>query len=431
VVAVCRSIHREGWVPQVVRKTRELERAAQAVRSAVEALASGGLVVVADDHERENEGDLIAAGALITADAVAFMVRHTTGILCAPMPAARARELGLGDMVPENTDPHGTAFTITVDHGSCGTGVSAQDRALTLQALADPAAGASEFTRPGHIFPLKAREGGVLTRPGHTEAAVDLLHRTDLPPVAVISEIIDEDGDMARGDTLKRFAAEHGLPFLTIADLIKVRDAERAEVRRVATAALPTVFGDFQAAAYRTCDGAEHLAIVLGDVAAQGVSEDGVLVRVHSECLTGDIIGSLRCDCGAQLEHALAAISREGCGAVIYLRGHEGRGIGLANKITAYSLQEDGLDTVDANVVQGLPVDARDYGHAAGILADLGVHNVRLISNNPAKSVALREHGLSVVEQVTVPYAENPHNVRYLRAKENRMGHQKFDTVAM
>ena len=230
---------------------------------------------------------------------------------------------------------------------------------------------------------------------------------------------------------LRSFAAEHGLPFLTIADLIKVRDAERAEVRRVATAALPTVFGDFQAAAYRTCDGAEHLAIVLGDVAAQGVSEDGVLVRVHSECLTGDIIGSLRCDCGAQLEHALAAISREGCGAVIYLRGHEGRGIGLANKITAYSLQEDGLDTVDANVVQGLPVDARDYGHAAGILADLGVHNVRLISNNPAKSVALREHGLSVVEQVTVPYAENPHNVRYLRAKENRMGHQKLDTVAM
>ncbi|RTL66002.1 MAG: GTP cyclohydrolase II [Pseudonocardiaceae bacterium] len=408
-----------------------MERATQAVSSAVEALASGGLVVVADDHDRENEGDLIGAAALMSTDTVAFMVRHTTGILCAPMPAARARDLRLGDMVPSNTDPHGTAFTITVDHDSCGTGVSAQDRALTLRALADPAAGAADFTRPGHIFPLKAREGGVLTRRGHTEAAVDLLCRTDLPPVAVISEIVDEDGGMARGETLKRFAAQHGLPFLTIADLVTVRDAERAEVQRVASAALPTVFGAFQATAYRTSDGGEHLAIVLGDVAAQGASDDGVLVRVHSECLTGDIIGSLRCDCGAQLEHALAAIAREGCGAIIYLRGHEGRGIGLANKITAYSLQDDGLDTVDANVAQGLPVDGRDYGHAASILADLGVHNVRLISNNPAKSIALRAHGLFVAEHVRVPYAENPYNVRYLRAKENRMGHQKFDTVAM
>ncbi|GHF83621.1 3,4-dihydroxy 2-butanone 4-phosphate synthase/GTP cyclohydrolase II [Amycolatopsis bartoniae] len=327
-------------------------------------------------------------------------------------------------MVGDNSESHATAFTVTTDHVDSGTGVSAADRARTVRALADPATRPADLRRPGHIFPLQARDGGVLARAGHTEAAIDLMKLTGRVPAAVIGEIVAPDGSMSRGAQLRAFAEEHGLPILAIADLVRFRRVTERLVERVATAALPTVFGDFRAVAYRsTLDGAEHLAIVRGDVAAAGRSAAGALVRVHSECLTGDLIGSLRCDCGAQLEHALRAVSDEGCGAIVYLRGHEGRGIGLAHKIRAYALQEKGLDTVEANLVQGLPVDSRGYDTGAQILADLGIRRLRLITNNPAKFRGLHDHGLEVVERVAVPFAENPCNLRYLRTKQERMGH--------
>jgi 3,4-dihydroxy 2-butanone 4-phosphate synthase/GTP cyclohydrolase II len=340
------------------------------------------------------------------------------------MPAQRADALRLPLMVAENTDAHGTAFTVTVDHASTGTGVSAADRAATLRALADPATHADQLRRPGHVFPLRAREGGVLVRAGHTEAAVDLLRLAGQHPVAVIGEIVAPDGSMARGRVLRAFAAEHGLPVLAIADLVRYRRATERFVEHVATSAMPTVFGDFRAVAYRsTIDGTEHLALVHGDAAAAGRSARGALVRVHSECLTGDIIGSLRCDCGAQLEQAMRAIAAEGAGAVVYLRGHEGRGIGLAHKIRAYALQESGLDTVDANTAQGLPVDSRSYGTGAQILADLGITRLRLITNNPAKYGGLDGYGLHILDRVGLPATPGPHNLRYLRTKQDRMGH--------
>ncbi|GAA3249927.1 bifunctional 3,4-dihydroxy-2-butanone-4-phosphate synthase/GTP cyclohydrolase II [Pseudonocardia petroleophila] len=397
----------------------------RAVQHAVAALAAGGMVVVVDDADREDEGDLVVAAATVTPEQVAFVVRHTTGILCAPMTAERAELLRLPQMVADNADAHGTAFTVTVDHVDAGTGVSAADRARTLRALADPATAHHDLRRPGHVFPLRARDGGVLVRAGHTEAAVDLLRLAGQEPVAVIGEIVAPDGSMSRGAPLRAFAAEHGLPVLAIADLVRYRRATERLVEHVATSSMPTVFGDFRAVAYRsTLDGTEHLALVLGDLAEAGNSDRGALVRVHSECLTGDILGSLRCDCGAQLEQALRAIADEGCGAVVYLRGHEGRGIGLAHKIRAYALQEQGLDTVDANTAQGLPVDSRSYGTGARILADLGVRRLRLITNNPAKYGGLDGHGLQVVGRVALPSAENPHNVRYLRTKQDRMGHR-------
>lgn len=327
------------------------------------------MVVVVDDADREDEGDLILPAASATAEQIAFLVRHTTGILCAPMPGARADELRLPQMVADNTDAHGTAFTVT-------------------------------------------------------EAAVDLVTLAGVTPVAVIGEIVAPDGSMSRGEQLRAFAAEHGLPMLAIADLVRYRRATERLVEPVATAAMPTVFGDFRAVAYRSAlDNAEHLALVLGDVASAGRSPEGALVRVHSECLTGDILGSLRCDCGAQLEQALRAIATEGRGAVIYLRGHEGRGIGLAHKIRAYALQEQGLDTVDANIAQGLPVDSRTYGTGAQILADLGIQRLRLITNIPAKYGGLDGHGLRVVDRVGLPTTPTAHNVRYLRTKQERMGH--------
>ncbi|MBW0111849.1 bifunctional 3,4-dihydroxy-2-butanone-4-phosphate synthase/GTP cyclohydrolase II [Pseudonocardia sp. KRD-182] len=395
-----------------------------AVQRAVAALAAGRMVVVVDDADREDEGDLVLAAATATAEQVAFVVRHTTRIVCAPMTAERVEALHLPQMVADNTDAHGTAFTVTVDHLDSGTGVSAADRARTLRALADPATRPGELRRPGHVFPLRARAGGVLERAGHTEAAVDLMVLAGQVPVAVIGEIVAPDGSMARSEGLRAFAAEHDLPVLAVADLVRHRRATEQLVEHVATSAMPTVFGDFRAVAYRSAiDGTEHLAIVLGDVAAAGATERGALIRVHSECLTGDILGSLRCDCGAQLEQALRAIADEGCGAVVYLRGHEGRGIGLAHKIRAYALQEEGLDTVDANTAQGLPVDSRSYGTGAQILTDLGVRRIRLITNNPAKYGGLGGHGLEIVGRVALPVTENPHNVRYLRTKRDRMGH--------
>jgi 3,4-dihydroxy 2-butanone 4-phosphate synthase/GTP cyclohydrolase II len=397
---------------------------AAAVQRAVAWLAAGGMVVVIDDADRENEGDLIVAAATVTEQQVAFIVRHTTGILCAPMTAERVEALNLPQMVAENTESHGTAFTVTVDHIGTGTGVSAADRQQTLRALADPDLRPADLRRPGHVFPLRARDGGVLVRAGHTEAAVDLMRLSGHEPVAVIGEMVAPDGSMARGVQLAAFAAEHELPVLAIADLVRYRRATEQLIEHVATSMMPTVFGDFRAVAYRcSLDGVEHLAMVLGDVASAGRTDRGALVRVHSECLTGDILGSLRCDCGAQLEQALRAIADEGCGAVVYLRGHEGRGIGLGHKIRAYALQEDGLDTVDANTAQGLPIDSRSYGVGAQILGDLGIRKLRLITNNPAKYSGLDGYGLHVVGRVGLPTIENPHNVRYLRTKQDRMGH--------
>jgi 3,4-dihydroxy 2-butanone 4-phosphate synthase/GTP cyclohydrolase II len=397
---------------------------AEAVQTAVSALAGGRMVVVVDDADREDEGDLIVAAELVTTEQMAFLVRHTTGIVCAPWPPGRAAALQLPQMVTDNTDAHGTAFTVTVDALDTGTGVSAADRALTVRTLAATGTRPADLRRPGHVFPLVARAGGVLVRAGHTEAAVDLTTLAGLTGVGVIGEIVDEDGSMRRGASLTAFAAEHGLPVLAIADLVRYRRATERLVELVGSAQMPTAFGDFRALAYRsTLDGTEHLALVMGDIAAAGRTEAGALVRVHSECLTGDILGSLRCDCGGQLEQALAAIAAEGCGAVVYLRGHEGRGIGLGHKIRAYALQEQGLDTVDANTVQGLPADSRSYGVGAQVLGDLGATRIRLITNNPAKYGGLEGYGLTVVGRVALPVVETPHNVRYLRTKRERMGH--------
>jgi 3,4-dihydroxy 2-butanone 4-phosphate synthase/GTP cyclohydrolase II len=330
----------------------------------------------------------------------------------------------LPPMVADNSDVHGTAFTVSVDVEGSGTGVSAADRARTFAALADPAAKAAEFRRPGHVFPLRARDGGVLVRAGHTEAAVDLLTLAGCAPVGLISELVADDGSMLRGDGLREFARQHDLPTLAVADLVRYRRSTEHLVEHVATAAMPTVFGEFRAMAYRSkLDGTEHLALVMGDVAAAGGEDRGALVRVHSECLTGDILGSQRCDCGSQLEQALREIAAEGCGVAVYLRGHEGRGIGLAHKIRAYALQEEGMDTVDANAVQGLPVDSRSYGIGAQILGHLGVRRLRLMTNNPAKYGGLDGYGLEIVGRVALPAEENAHNSRYLRTKRDRLGH--------
>lgn len=398
---------------------------AEQVRSAVAALAAGDMVVVIDDADRENEGDLVVAAELVTTEQMAFLVRHSTGIVCAPIPPVRADELRLPPMVADNTDPHGTAFTVSVDLVNTGTGVSAADRTATLHGLAAPSTRPADLHRPGHVFPLRARDGGVLRRPGHTEATVDLLTTAGLSGVGVISELVADDGSMLRGPDVHAFAAEHGLPVLTIADLMRHRRASEKLVEPMAGSTMPTAFGDFRAIAYRsTLDGTEHLALVMGDVAAAGRSPDGVLVRVHSECLTGDILGSLRCDCGGQLEQALQAVAAERCGVVVYLRGHEGRGIGLGHKIRAYAMQEQGLDTVDANTAQSLPVDARDYSIGAQVLADLGAHRIRLMTNNPAKHRGLDGQGLSIVDRVTLPVVETQHNERYLRTKRDRLGHE-------
>ena len=407
-------------VSQVGRRTP-----AEAVQTAVAALAAGRMVIVVDDADREDEGDLIVAAELMTTETMAFLVRNTTGIVCAPMPAARAAALQLPLMVSDNTDSHGTAFTVTVDAAGTSTGVSAADRALTVRALADAATVPASLKRPGHVFPLVAREGGVLVRAGHTEAAVDLTTLAGLSGVGVIGEIVDEDGSMRRGASLQDFAQKHDLPVLAIADLVRHRRATERLVELVGSSQMPTEFGDFRALAYRsTLDGTEHLALVMGDLAAASRAFGGALVRVHSECLTGDIIGSLRCDCGGQLEQALTAVAAEGVGAVVYLRGHEGRGIGLGHKIRAYALQEKGLDTVDANTALGLPVDSRSYGVGAQILADLGATRIRLITNNPAKYRGLDGHGLTVVGRVGLPVVETAHNIRYLRTKRERMGHE-------
>ncbi|WP_326554019.1 bifunctional 3,4-dihydroxy-2-butanone-4-phosphate synthase/GTP cyclohydrolase II [Micromonospora sp. NBC_01813] len=391
------------------------------VEQALDDLAAGRAVVVVDDADRENEGDLIFAAEHATAELVAFMVRYTSGYICAPLPEAECDRLDLPPMYHTNQDRRGTAYTVTVDaREGVSTGISAADRAHTLRLLADPATSPADLARPGHVVPLRARAGGVLQRPGHTEAAVDLARLAGLHPAGVLCELVNDDGTVMRLPDLEKFSADHGLTLITIADLIAHRRRTETHVRRGAQARLPMPYGVFRAVGYHVADDpVEHLALVHGDI------DDGrdVLVRVHSECLTGDVFGSLRCDCGPQLDAALARIAAEGRGVVLYLRGHEGRGIGLVHKLRAYQLQDQGRDTVDANLEQGLPADARDYGTGAQILTDLGVRSIRLLTNNPDKISGLAGYGLHVLGREPLTIHPHPENVRYLRTKRDRMGH--------
>ena len=391
------------------------------IREAIDAIAAGEFVIVVDDEDREHEGDLIIAAECVTAENMAFMVKYTSGVVCCPITNERADALHLPLMVANNTEAMGTAFTVSVDVAEgTSTGISASDRSLTCKALADDNVAASGFARPGHIFPLRARAGGVLKRAGHTEAAVDLATMAGLSPAGVISEIVSEDGTMARLPELLEFAQLHDIPIISIADMIRYRNRHERLVDRFASARIPTQYGEFEAHIYRSAlDEVEHVALVTSDFAPT----DGPLVRVHSECLTGDVLGSIRCDCGSQLDLAMELISQNGNGAIIYLRGHEGRGIGLGHKMRAYALQDEGLDTVDANVALGFPPDSREYGIGAQIIADLGIEQMRLLTNNPAKYGGLEGYNLKIVERVPLIGKESPENIRYLQTKEERMGH--------
>ena len=392
------------------------------IDDAIDAIGRGEIVVVVDDEDRENEGDLIMAAEHVTPEKIAFFLQHTSGLICAPITGERCDELELPLMVTENTESHRTAFTVSIDyrHGT-STGISAFDRTATVQALIDPATKPRDLARPGHIFPLRYREGGVLKRAGHTEAAVDLARMAGLYPAGILCEVVDEKKtDMARLPELERFCEEHDLLLISIADLVRHRRQGEKLVRRIAEARIPTEWGDFTCYAYESLlDGEQHLAMVRG--AVQG--SDDVLVRVHSECLTGDVFGSLRCDCGVQLESAMQKVAEDELGVVVYLRGHEGRGIGIGNKLLAYGLQERGHDTVDANLELGLPVDSREYGIGAQILVDLGITTMRLMTNNHAKYGGLEGFGLEIVERVPIESTPNPENIGYLRTKRERMGH--------
>lgn len=391
------------------------------IDKAVDAIGRGDMVVVVDDQDRENEGDLILAAEHATAEKITFFVKHTSGVICMPMEGERLDRLALPLMVLDNTESQRTAFTVSVDYRpGTSTGISAADRAATIRALIDPATAATDLARPGHIFPLRYCPGGVLKRAGHTEAAVDLARLAGLQPAGVLCEIVRDDGEMARLADLGAFADEHGLLLISIADLIRHRRQNERLVRRLSDARIPTPYGDFTCYAYESVlNGDQHLALVKG--AVQG--EENVLVRVHSECLTGDVFGSMRCDCGWQLDAAVQRVAEEGLGVVVYLRGHEGRGIGLGHKLAAYTLQEHGRDTVDANIDLGLPVDSREYGIGAQILVDLGITTMRYMTNNPAKYGGLDGFGLEMVERVSLQSAPNAENHAYLRTKRDRMGH--------
>jgi len=391
------------------------------VERAIADVAAGRPVVVVDDERRENEGDLVIAASKVTPQLLAFLIRHTSGVVCVPMEGRELDRLKLPPMTYVNEDRKRTAYSVSVDaRDGITTGISAADRARTIRVLADSATEPYELTRPGHVFPLRAAEGGVLARPGHTEAAVDLARLAGLTPAGAIAEIVNDDGTMARLPQLRRFADEHGLALVSIADLVTYRRRTETLVSRVAQARLPIRHGQFVAIGYRsTVDSAEHLALVLGDVA----HGQPVLARVHSECLTGDVLGSLRCDCGPQLDAALEVVAAEGRGVVVYLRGHEGRGIGLLHKLAAYDLQDAGRDTVDANLDLGLPVDARDFSIGAQILRDLGTTAVRLLTNNPAKVTGMAGMGIDVVERVPLPVHLTVENEAYLRTKRDRLGH--------
>jgi 3,4-dihydroxy 2-butanone 4-phosphate synthase/GTP cyclohydrolase II len=392
------------------------------IERAIADIAAGKPVVVVDDEDRENEGDIVFAAAKATPELMAFTIRHSSGVICVPMPADLLDRLEIPLMTPHNRDRMRTQFTISVDaRDGVTTGISAADRAHTARVLADSATEPWEVTRPGHVFPLRYREGGVLNRRGHTEAAVDLARLAGLTPVGVLVEIVNDDGTMKRAPQLRAFADEHGLAMISIDDLVRHRHRTEVLVERVAKTRLPTRHGEFTAYGYRsTIDGSEHLALVYGDVAG----DEPVLTRVHSECLTGDVFGSQRCDCGLQLDEALERVVAAGRGVVIYLRGHEGRGIGLVAKLEAYALQDSGRDTVDANLELGLPADARHYGAASQVLRDLGVSRVELLTNNPAKSESLADFGVTVDVVLPLTPRPNPHNLRYLRTKRDRMGHQ-------
>jgi 3,4-dihydroxy 2-butanone 4-phosphate synthase/GTP cyclohydrolase II len=391
------------------------------IEEAIEEIEVGRMVIVVDDADRENEGDLIMAAEMVTPEAIAFMVRHTSGVVCLPVLGERLDELNLPLMVGEGTDPQRTAFTVSVDvRQGTTTGISAADRAATIRAVIDPKTTAGDLVRPGHVFPLRYRDGGVLKRAGHTEASIDLARLADLYPAGVLCEVVNEDGSMARLPDLTRFAGEHGLKMISIADLIQYRRQREKLVRKVAEATIPTVFGRFQAHAYESLvDGRVHVAMTLGEVG----DGERILVRVHSECLTGDVFHSTRCDCGTQLDDALQKIGAEGRGVVLYIRGHEGRAIGIVHKLRAYRLQEAGKDTVEANVELGFEPDPRDYGIGAQILVDIGVRSMRLLTNNPSKRAGLEGYGLFIAERVPLETTPTAENLSYLRAKREKLGH--------
>lgn len=390
------------------------------IEEAIEDIRQGKIVIVVDDEDRENEGDFIAAAEKVTPEMVNFIVKHGRGLLCAPITKDRAEELELPPMVERNTEKHGTAFTVSVDykHGTT-TGISAFDRARTIKSLVDPSTRPEDLSRPGHIFPLTAKQGGVLRRAGHTEATVDLARLAGLKPAGLLCEIMDSDGSMARLPRLQEIAKDFSLKIITIKDLIAYRQRREKLVKRLFSAQLPTRYGEFKLIAYETLiEGDHHLALIKGDVEGK----ENVLVRVHSQCLTGDVFGSARCDCGDQLHQAMCKIEEEGAGVLVYMR-QEGRGIGLLNKLVCYRLQDQGLDTVDANMAIGFPPDARDYGIGAQILADLGLSSIRLMTNNPAKRIGLEGYGLKVVERVPIVAKPHEHNRFYLETKRDRMGH--------
>lgn len=391
------------------------------IESAIEEFKAGKALVVVDDEDRENEGDLVLAGTLINSESMNFMIKNTSGVVCVPMLAEDLDRLNLPPMIAINEDKKSTAFSVSVDAAiGITTGISAEDRCRTIKVLADRNSKSTDVSKPGHIFPLRAAQGGVLRRAGHTEAGIDLAKLAGLNPIAVIAELVEDDGSIRKYESSYRFARENNLKFISIADIISYRRKHEKQIELISTSELPTKFGNFKAFGYKSIiDGISHIALVAGDIG----DGENVLVRVHSECLTGDVMGSLRCDCGDQLQLAMKIISENGRGIVLYVRGHEGRSIGLLNKIAAYGLQDKGRDTVQANLELGFPADARDYGTGAQILVDLGVKTMKLLTNNPAKRAGLEGYGLKIVERVALVAQVNEKNVDYLSTKKNKMGH--------